>query len=146
MTYWCSVTDRVSLFKYIINKFFIQMFTICIHTIHIVPDWESWTQCSGCGGGPHIYHQYTTARSAFSSSGSENNYSFKYDYTLFEAKRYLYLGQLTAILLLQGGQGLPVLCNSVVHYVLSDTIPSVVDDLTEQMKESFKEVMHINVT
>ena len=100
---------------------------------------------NGCGGGPHIYNQYTTARSAFSSSGSENNYSFKYDYTLFEAKRYLYLGQLTAILLLQGGQGLPVLCNSVVHYVLSDTIPSVVDDLTEQMKESFKKVMHINV-
>lgn len=65
---------------------------------------------------------------------------FRKDFGLYDSLQYLYLGQLIAILLLQGGQGLPVFCHSVAYYIVYGNVPDTDNDLPESIQKSIEEL------
>lgn len=75
-------------------------------------------------------------------AGDDGKKSVRYDFALYDSKTYLHLGQLTAVTLLQGGQGLPIFCQSVSHYITTGNIADSVDELPETVKLAIKKVPH----
>ncbi|XP_063438830.1 uncharacterized protein LOC134719802 [Mytilus trossulus] len=59
---------------------------------------------------------------------------------MYDTKKYLHIGQLTAILLLQGGQGLPIFNHSVAHYIIYEKITNCHEDLPKNMRKAFDQL------